>query len=637
MSKLSITQKIAFSASLIAVIVAFIVGFNAISSSKNVIETRMLSSSLPSQVNEIRNAISTEINTLLMAAEQLAENEFILAWTEAQQGQPQNEAVLTRELQRIVRQYDLKAASWANRETNNYWNQDGFLRTLNTQQDAWYFAFTQSGRSNLISIYQEAPNDVRMYVNHQQVGGVALAGLGKEVNDMVNLLNRFTIEQTGFVYIVDASGLVQLHKNSSFVAKKNIDTIYETRVSSSILNPNGFSYIETQINDSDVIVAASPVANTELYVVAQVPKSEVFSSIDAISTKVFWISLFAAVVATLLAFILARSISRPLEQIATLFTSLGHGEARLDYRLPDSQQPEINTLSEGFNAFMTKIEQAMDRVSEESRDIAVIANQVLGDVRQNAAHLDQQKDKTVSVAAAINQMGATVQEIASSAANAAHYTQDSKANTDHTQAQVSQSQQEIQTLADDIEHVSGQIDTLSVKTAEIGSILDVIRSISEQTNLLALNAAIESARAGEHGRGFAVVADEVRGLAQRTSQSTDEIQRMIEALTSTSSDVVANISRSKARANEAVDSMSQTSEKLSDIVGKVNQINDMATVIATATEEQSAVVADVGGAIEDISAISDTSAQSGNEVRQAIEKLTDSVNALDDLVASFKP
>ena len=234
------------------------------------------------------------------------------------------------------------------------------------------------------------------------------------------------------------------------------------------------------------------------------------------------------------------------------------------------------------------------------------------------------------------QWSGSVQEIAQSAANTAKLTDNSRENTIQSHKQVLQSQATISALASDIDGITEQVTLLSKKTVDIASIVDSIRGISDQTNLLALNAAIESARAGEHGRGFAVVADEVRALANRTSQSTTEIQSMIEELTRISDDVVNDISQSKDKAQQSVGAMQSSVELLDAIAETANQINDMATLIATATEQQSNVVADVGRNIEQISEISDKAMSEQINTEQAIRDLANSAQTLDALVATFE-
>lgn len=593
----------------------------------------MISSELPSKVKAIENYISLEINQLLGAAEQLSSNSYILDW--ANSGNT-DDSLLVQELQRIQQQYNLATASWANRNTGQYWNQNGFLRTLNTKQDGWFFGFRDSGQPYSISIFQESANDVKMFVNHQQTSGTGLAGLAKSVTAMQSILNQFKIEQTGFVFIVDKSGTVKLHQDSKKVAKSTLDSLYNLEVTKQLLTNSDFNLTQIQLNGKATLLAASPIENTDLFVIAQVPKEEVLAGINQLQWQIISFAIAIALLASFISYLLARSLASPLSKMAELFTRLGSGQANLAYRLPDSEQPELANLSDGFNQFINKIETAIKQVANESHDIRQSANQVFEQAKQNSQAMDNQKAQTLTVAAAINEMGASVQEIANSASTAAQLTQQSKATTEQSQAQVAQSQDTIMALADDIESIAEQVISLSKRTSAIANIVDSIRGISEQTNLLALNAAIESARAGEHGRGFAVVADEVRALASRTSKSTSEIQTMIEELTHTSDQVVSQIELSKAKAQNSVGDMAQSVDLLDAIAQTATEINDMTTLIATATEQQSSVVADVGQNIEQISEISDHAVQQQINTEQAIKSLATSAQTLDNLVATFE-
>ncbi len=628
-----ITQKITLLGICIALLVAALIGITAIFSAKKIIEQRMINSELPSKVHAINNYISIEINQLKNAAQQLSSNRFILDW--AASNNP-NDEILIAELTRLKRQYNLATASWANRESAQYWNQEGFLRVLNHQQDTWFYGFKQSKQAFSISIFQESENDVKMFVNHQQPNGIGLAGLAKSISAMQALLNQFKIEQTGFVFIADSEGLIQLHADASKVAKARLDELYGQGVSNKLLQNTEFNLLEVSINSDAYFLAASPIKGTNLYVIAQVAKDEVFAGIADLQWQIISFAVLIALIASVVSFLLARSLSSPLSDMAELFTRLGSGDANLAYRLPESNQPELAKLSDGFNLFITKIETAIAKVASESHEIRQSSQHVFDQAQRNSQAMDEQKDQTISVAAAINEMGATVQEIAASAATAAKLTEDSKANTEQSHQQVAQSQLTISALADDIDTITHQVEQLSQKTLAIATIVDSIRGISEQTNLLALNAAIESARAGEHGRGFAVVADEVRALASRTSQSTTEIQAMIEELTSTSTLVVNNITDSKNKAQDSVSAMQSSVQLLTAITNTANEINDMATLIATATEEQSNVVADVGRSIEQISEISDKAMQEQITTEQAISDLANSAQALDKLVATFE-
>ncbi|WP_462151199.1 methyl-accepting chemotaxis protein [Pseudoalteromonas xiamenensis] len=631
-TRFTITQKITLLGSLIALSVSILIGATALYRSENMIAQRMMQSELPSKVENINRALGEQINELKNAAEQLSSNELILA---AARNNTLDESVLISELTRLTKQYDLVTASWANRKTAQYWNQKGFLRVLNQNQDGWFFGFTQSSEPFSISIYQESPGDVKMFVNHQQTNGIGLAGLAKSIDDMQAMLSKMTIEKTGFVFVVDSRGQVQLHRDASKVAKATLSDFYGTSASR-LLNGQTFTVEEIKLNGEQTIVASSPIKGTALYVIAQVPSKEVFAGITTLQWQIVSFSIVIAVIASLLSFFLARTLSAPLSTMANTFSRLGSGEAKLNYRVPESPQPELQALATGFNQFISKIEQAIAQVACESSDIRQASEEVFKQSKRNSQQLDEQKSQTISVAAAINEMGATVQEIAGSANNTAKLTEDSKLKSNQTHEHVLSSQKTLLVLATDIEAMAEQVGMLATKTQAIANIVDVIRGISEQTNLLALNAAIESARAGEHGRGFAVVADEVRALASRTSKSTDEIQSMISELTLASDSIVARIEQGKRQADNSVSTMQTSVELIKIISDTADQINDMTTLIAAATEEQSNVVADVGRTIEQISGISDDVMSDQLATEKSIQALADSARALDTLVATFE-
>jgi len=172
----------------------------------------------------------------------------------------------------------------------------------------------------------------------------------------------------------------------------------------------------------------------------------------------------------------------------------------------------------------------------------------------------------------------------------------------------------IETLTEDINSSAKLISKLRDDSANIGTVLDVIRSIAEQTNLLALNAAIEAARAGEQGRGFAVVADEVRALALRTHESTGEIETLVQTLQQGANEAVESMHGNSESAESAVRVTRSAGEALSSIAGSVSTIQAMNQQIATAVEEQTSVAEDISQSVVNIREVTDQTATANSQI-----------------------
>lgn len=217
----------------------------------------------------------------------------------------------------------------------------------------------------------------------------------------------------------------------------------------------------------------------------------------------------------------------------------------------------------------------------------------------NISH--EQEQFVDTIVTAVNEMSAAVREVASNALHTA--TEITKVNDQTVEGKniLAQSVNHIQQLSESVKNAVTVIEKLSVNSANIASVLDVIRSIAEQTNLLALNAAIEAARAGEQGRGFAVVADEVRTLASRTETSTQDIQRMIEELQRGVNDAVKSIESGANLTTSTVTLASQTQDALDEILNSTSKVSEMSTQTATATEEQTHVTEEINRNLTELS------------------------------------
>ncbi|WP_413044421.1 methyl-accepting chemotaxis protein [Pseudomonas sp. YJ42] len=240
------------------------------------------------------------------------------------------------------------------------------------------------------------------------------------------------------------------------------------------------------------------------------------------------------------------------------------------------------------------------------------------------------------VASAMNEMSATVQEVARHASQTASASNDADEQSRAGVTLATEALDGIDGLIREIERAAQVIKQVETDSASIGMVLGVINGIAEQTNLLALNAAIEAARAGEQGRGFAVVADEVRTLASRTQQSTRDIQATIEQLQSGVRDAVTVMQNAQIRAHAGSDCVAKAAQSLNVIAGGVGTINDMNMQIATAVEEQSAVAEEINRNITTISNIADTTSTDASQTSQISDELVRLAAELNRLVGQFR-
>jgi len=259
---------------------------------------------------------------------------------------------------------------------------------------------------------------------------------------------------------------------------------------------------------------------------------------------------------------------------------------------------------------------------------------VVADATSNG--VQNQHSETQNVEMAIQRMTQIAQDVSSKAAQAAEAASIAKEESEKGNNVVGQTVSSIQALAKAVENASNSINRVEAESINIGGVLDVIQGISEQTNLLALNAAIEAARAGEQGRGFAVVADEVRTLAQRTQESTKEIQAMIETLQSVSRETVSVMEAGQNQASESVKYASDAGNSLRQITQAVQAITEMNTLINDEAGSQSGVAVEINQNMHTISQIATESMDGAERTNQESRVLADLASNLQKLVSKFK-
>ena len=338
----------------------------------------------------------------------------------------------------------------------------------------------------------------------------------------------------------------------------------------------------------------------------------------------------------LLSYFIGKSILIPTRLAADMMKDISQGEGDLTRKLNESGNDEISELSRSFNLFALKMRESLVHVAQSANDVSEHAHTVDDSSRTSHSFIELQNDSSTQVAAAMEQMTHQIHDVSRNAEAAEQAAKDAAQNASTGKNVVAQTITAIETLSSNIETVSRVTEDLANESHNIGSVLDVIRSISEQTNLLALNAAIEAARAGEHGRGFAVVADEVRTLASRTGQSTDEIQTMITKLQEGAKAAVEAVKSSQALSVSTVEQASSANTSLNEIERLVSIITEMNSQIARATEQQTQAADEVNLRINELSQSTEQSLNNTKQLTDASDNLKQSSEGLSSVVNRFK-
>ncbi len=358
----------------------------------------------------------------------------------------------------------------------------------------------------------------------------------------------------------------------------------------------------------------------------------------SVSRRAIWINMIVTVLIVVLCAIIGTVLTKLIApRIAVAATALQRLAAKdLTVQVTVTGTDEIGQLGDALNRCVASIREVVQSVAQGAQTLSAASTQISARAVQSAGNANTQSSKTNQIAAAAQEMTATISEISHNAESAANASRVSAETADQGGAVMQAAAMTMEKIAAATGTVSEKMSSLAHRSEEIGKVVSVIQEISEQTNLLALNAAIEAARAGEHGRGFAVVAGEVRRLAERTKSATEEIAGTIRSIQEETRATLQVMEDSRSAVETGMNETARARQSLEAIIESSKQVEQQIQLIATAATEQTAASGEISESAGHISQLSTENSQGAEEAVEALKNLASLANDLDGMIGQFQ-
>ncbi|WP_025027989.1 methyl-accepting chemotaxis protein [Caldalkalibacillus mannanilyticus] len=504
-----------------------------------------------------------------------------------------------------------------------------------------YFQNGMAGQDTISSVLTSNATGNRIVVVATPVvspGGSKLGVMSASINfeELINQFlqsDHFTQNQIGNVFI-DDQNIIQAHPNKEFIGLSLDESGIEGELLS--LFHTGKEEAGTaliKIDGESMLVSYAPIEKAGYGIYFFTPLSSILTVANTIRSKTLLLMGLSAIIITLFAIIIARSMSRPIKLITSHVQNIADGDLTSE-ELKVQNKDEIGVLAQNVNQMANNLKEMIDRVSDSADRVAASSEQlsasadqvslsteqVTYSIQEVANGADQQSNGVNKSSQSLSGLNAGVQQIAKSSANIAKVANVTIKKAEEGGESVINNVQKMNKIHDSVTHSVTITDILVERSKEINNILEVITSIAEQTNLLALNAAIEAARAGEHGKGFAVVADEVRKLAESSQHSSKQISNIIIEIQKEMDQTNNAMNGVMEEVKEGLILANNTQNHFQEIIDATNQVAEQISNMAATTEKISAEVEQVSSSFNDISSITDNTTKNAQEVAAASEQ-----------------
>ncbi|SFM79821.1 methyl-accepting chemotaxis protein [Methanolobus profundi] len=476
-----------------------------------------------------------------------------------------------------------------------------------------------------------------------------IAGADVSLDYIDDEVSQVTVFDTGYAFMVSNTGMFMSHPvEKDWIGTKYLTDLNDPEIDKMAVDIEkgigGHIEVVDPTTGKEVTMVYYPMETTDFSFVLTIPQEEILEGAMELRNQLIIISIIAIIAMAGIAYMIARSITKPIEDIVEDFKHISSDalEGKLDRRAETDIGVDFEAIPRGLNDIMQTLNNIITDITNNSNVIASTSEQMSASIGEIATTSEQvsktigdiargaheQSSKAEDISRAMNDMSANVQDIAVNAQRSAEIATDSSEKT----RSVGDRSEELMRQMEDIEKASiesvNAIKELEAKSKQIGEIVSLITNIADQTNLLALNAAIEAARAGEHGKGFAVVADEVRKLAEESGGAAKEISDLINEIQMETTVVVDSVERGNTTVSSGVQALDETVASMREIVEGSMRVAEMVQDIAAAAEEQSASIEEITAAVEEVTSISQEAAAGTEETSASVEQQDASMHEL---------
>lgn len=605
---------------------------------RGLLDRYLLNSALPSSLEAIANSVERDLQAPITASRLIAGNSYLKEWisdNEPQQGLDP----ATRYLEGVRRSQEAASAHFVSVNTGNYYTHQGIDRVVTPEVDRWFYNFLKSGETMELSLdVDKATGKPTLFINARMEDrgeAIAVTGVGIGLDQMAERIREFRFGDTGIVYLVSETGQVNIHPDLQ-QTDQPLSKVISPTAAAELLKGSTYHLTEFDRDGRRYVAASLPLSITDWRVVVEVPSAEIYGEASRANQISLLVGVLVALVFLGIIALVATRMTKPLTKITQALTEIAKGGGDLTQELAVERKDELGQLATGFNQFVGAQREMVRGLLETAIRLKAFVEQTSTVMAANTDRAKEQSSLTDSVATAVCEMEATVQEIAKSATETANQLEQVGNSASDIREGMSRSIAQVEGMASNIRESASAIQQLATEARDIGQVIEVINAISDQTNLLALNAAIEAARAGEHGRGFSVVADEVRSLAQKTQSSTKQIRTIIERLQEGSERAVETMATSEKATEETVSTSASMGKALDGIGENVDRIVEMSHQVAAATEEQSSVTEEISSNVQDISHLSARSSEEMTAASREIEELRAMAEKLEAQMKAFR-